>query len=1082
MSDVEQIGPGAGEETLRAEIARQNKIIRALMNRAEHMSSSGNGSDYGAFQTRVLLEEEVRRRTEELENALRDNERMTGALRQSEEKFRSLTEVAQDAVIMIDAEGAVVYWNPAAERIFGYSAAEAAGRKIHDWLAPERYRAAAAVEFPEFTKSGRGPMVGKTVELAALRKDGVEIPIELSLAASRTADGWSAIGIARDITKRKRAEEAARASEEKYRGLVESTSDWVWEIDKDSRYTYSSPVVKRLLGYEPRELVGKTPFDIMAPAEAKRVAAAFAPIAATHEPFSLLENTVLRKDGQEVVLETSGSPIFDSGGVFRGYRGIDRNVTAHKLAEKALQRRDALVHAAAASATNLVTMASLDDAIRQSLEMVSSAMHVDRIVVLERSADRGRAPVLRYVWESPRITFKLDKAFFENLPPETADVVAWQLPLRKGRIVTADLRSSADDVRELLERLGVQKILIVPVMVDGKFWGQIGFDSCDQNRSWPDYEIETLQTLAEMIGTAIQQDRYVKELADANRIVQNTPTILYRMRGEPSLPMIYISQNIKLFGHDPAVLTASPLLYRSLIHPADLEITNEAMAHALGGQIGIVEFRMLTSSGEFRWVENHYMPLLDKAGRVVEVEGLLSDITERKAAEEKITRLARTDALTGLANRSTFTERLRELFAASRRGALAFAVLYLDLDRFKDVNDTLGHPIGDRLLVETGERMQRCVRETDLVARIGGDEFAVLQTDLNDPADAGALAAKIRTAIAEVIRLNGNELHMTASIGIALYEADTAAPDDLLAQADLALYRAKEEGRDQYRFHTEQLDVAVRNQVAMAEELRNAIIQGEFELHYQPQVELSTNRIAGMEALVRWNHPKRGLLLPGQFIEIAERTGAITSIGQWVLDTACRQMSQWRAAGLAPLTVAVNVSAIQLKAANEFVELVRLTLEKWHLEPGDLELDVTESMLARISLAQNDVLERLHKMGVRISIDDFGTEYSSLDYLKTYHVNRIKIPRPLLDAAPRDLGSAAIARAIVDIARELNIEVVAEGVENEAEWTFLATKAPVQKVQGYYFSKPVPVDDATALLRRKHIEPRSSNESSKNEL
>ena len=330
------------------------------------------------------------------------------------------------------------------------------------------------------------------------------------------------------------------------------------------------------------------------------------------------------------------------------------------------------------------------------------------------------------------------------------------------------------------------------------------------------------------------------------------------------------------------------------------------------------------------------------------------------------------------------------MFAVSRRGARAFAVLYLDIDRFKDVNDTLGHPIGDRLLITIGERMQRCVREADLLARIGGDEFAVLQTDLSDTADAGALADKLRAAIADTIQIGGNELHMTASIGIAVYDADIAVPEDLLAQADVALYRAKEEGRDQYRFHTQELDTQVREQVAIAEELRRAVGRGELELYYQPQVELSTSHITGMEALIRWRHPKRGLLLPGQFIEVAERTGTITSIGQWVLDTACRQMSAWRTAGVAPSTIAVNVSAVQLKAANEFVELVNASLKKWHLAPGDLELDVTESTLARVALAQNDVLERLQKMGVRIAIDDFGMEYSSLDYLKTYHVNRIK--------------------------------------------------------------------------------------------
>ena len=811
----------------------------------------------------------------------------------------------------------------------------------------------------------------------------------------------------------------------------------------------------------------------MAPAEAQRVATAFAQVSAARQSISLLENIVPHKNGQEVVLETSAVPIFDKDGAYCGYRGIDRNVTAHKIAEKALQQRDALMHAASMIAGDLVTASSLDDAIRQALELISQVVRVDRILVLERPPVQA-GPMLRYIWESPRITFKLDRTHFEALGVETPEIVAWNAPLKRGKIVTADLRTATGDVKAMLEALGIKKNLTVPIMVDGKYWGQIALDSCDQERSWADYEVEVLQTVADLFGTAIQRDRYLKELANANRIVQNTPTILYRMRGEPSLPMIYISQNIKLFGHDPAALTASPLLYRSLIHPDDRESAIELMARALGGETGVVEFRLMTSRGEYRWVEDRYMPLLDSTGRLVEVEGLLSDITERKVAEDKIARLARIDSLTGLPNRTTFTERLRQLFAAGRRGAQAFAVLYLDLDRFKDINDTLGHPIGDRLLITIGERLQQGVRGTDLTARIGGDEFAVLQADLSDTADAGALAAKLRAAIAEPIQIAGNELHMTASIGIAIYGPDTAAPDDMLAQADVALYRAKEEGRDQYRFHTAELDSQVRDQVTISEELRHAIKRGELELYYQPQVELDTNQVVGMEALIRWNHPKRGLLLPGQFIEIAERTGAISAIGKWVLDSACRQMSLWRAAGVAPPTIAVNVSPVQIKAANEFVAIVSATLEKWHLVPADLELDVTESTLARATLVQNDVLERLQKMGVKISIDDFGMKYSSLDYLKTYHVNRIKIPQPLVNAAIRDPDSAAMTRAIIGIARELNIEVIAEGVETEAQWSFLSATSPVPKVQGYYYSKPVPVDGATALLIRKRVEPGSA--------
>lgn len=881
------------------------------------------------------------------------------------------------------------------------------------------------------------------------------------------------VGVAWDVARRKHSADAVRESEERYRALVESTTDCMWEIDEKRIYTYVSPVIEKLAGYKQTELIGKPMLSIMRPEEAARFAQAIGPHVITHQSFSQLEMTILRKDDRDLMMETSAAPIFDQGGNYRGYRGIARDVTGRKLAERALHRRDALTHATSIIASNLVTASSVDDAIQQALELLSHTVDVDRILVLE-PAPPGRLPVLRYIWESPRISAPHFRTYFEGITKESSELAIWSAPLKHGQVVTGDVRTATGDVKDLLTKGGVTSTMLIPVMVDGKYWGQLGFDSCEPGRAWPDFEMEALRTIAGLVGTAIQRDRYIKELADANRIVQSTPTILYRMRGDPSLPMIYISQNIRLFGHDPAILTASPMLYRSLIHPDDLTTMVEAMTATLTGKPGVNEFRLLTSKGEYRWVENHYLPLLDSAGRLVEVEGLLSDITERKAAEEKIARLARTDPLTGLPNRATFTERLRQLFAASRRGATAFALLYIDLDRYKDINDTLGHPVGDRVLVSIGERLQGCVRDTDLAARVGGDEFAVLQTDVSNFTDAGALAEKLRTAIAEPMRIAGNEIRMSASVGIAIYGPETRSADDMLAQADVALYRAKDEGRDQYRFHTEELDVQVRDQVTLSEELRRAIERRELELYYQPQVELNTNRIVGMEALVRWNHPTRGLLLPGQFIELAERSGTILPIGQWVLDTACRQMSAWRAAGIAPQTMAVNVSPVQIKAGNEFIDFVNATLEKWQLAPAELELDVTESTLARATLMQNDVLERLQKMGVKISIDDFGMKYSSLDYLKTYHVNRIKIPQPLVDAASRDRDSAAMMRAILGIARELTIDVVAEGVESEKQWSFLTTEPPVAKVQGFYYSRPVPAEDATILLRARHLAPGAS--------
>ena len=546
-----------------------------------------------------------------------------------------------------------------------------------------------------------------------------------------------------------------------------------------------------------------------------------------------------------------------------------------------------------------------------------------------------------------------------------------------------------------------------------------------------------MKTLAELIGASITRERHIDELRNANTIVQNSPNILYRLRGEPSLPMIYVSRNVVQLGYDPAELLNSPTLYQSYVHPEDRSRVQAALVELLGlnAPAAMVEYRILTGGGESRWVENRYTPVRDAKGRLLEVEGIMVDVTERKAVEEKIARLARTDALTGLANRGTFNDRLKQSFAAAQRGAEWFAILYLDLDRFKEVNDTLGHPAGDRLLQEVAERLQRITRETDLAARLGGDEFAVLQSNWNESAAASVLATKIIESLSAPYVLAGNEVRVGVSVGIAGCTPDNmpASADELLARADQALYRAKEEGRGQYRFHTAALDLETRERVELVEDLRMALGRQQFEVIYQTQVELSSGRITGMEALIRWNHPARGILLSPAFLPIAEKSGLMPALGRWVLDKACRQLREWRNAGVVVPLVAVNVDFAQLRAGREFIADVQDSLARWNLRPADLELDVTELVLALTTLAQSTVLEDLHQLGVRIAIDDFGTQYSSLNYLRRYHISRLRIARPIVESARSDPSGAALLRAITGLAAELGVEVIADGVESESE-------------------------------------------------
>jgi diguanylate cyclase len=439
-------------------------------------------------------------------------------------------------------------------------------------------------------------------------------------------------------------------------------------------------------------------------------------------------------------------------------------------------------------------------------------------------------------------------------------------------------------------------------------------------------------------------------------------------------------------------------------------------------------------------------------------------------ANQTVSDLAQKDVLTSLANRRAFVEQLNDAFAACRRGAKPFAVLYFDLDHFKDVNDTLGHAVGDAILRQVAARVTSAIRENDVVARFGGDEFAIRQSDTNDLTAVSILAAKIGKILAEPYFVEGNEVHITASIGVSCYAANVVGPDAMMIQADLALYRAKEDGRNCFRFHSADLDREVEERVIIADELRGAAERGELELHYQPQVELRSGRIVGLEALLRWNHPKRGRISPNVFIPIAERTGQIRLLGQWVLDDTCRQLKSWQNAGIAPTLVGVNFSALHFKGSPDLDFDVSARLSKWGIAPGMIEIELTESVLMDITQQHNDRFERLRQLGVRIAIDDFGTGYSSLNYLANYPITRVKIAQELVYRVNVDSRCATVVRAAVRLARELDIEVIAEGVETEGQRKFLLS-AGCDHGQGFYFSKPVNAERATELLRLGKIMP-----------
>ncbi len=512
--------------------------------------------------------------------------------------------------------------------------------------------------------------------------------------------------------------------------------------------------------------------------------------------------------------------------------------------------------------------------------------------------------------------------------------------------------------------------------------------------------------------------------------------------------------------------------FADITYPEDRAENVKSARRLHAGEIPVYETekRYVRKDGGIVWVQLNAALVRDAAGTPFYHITQVQDITARKAAEAELLAQALHDPLTGLPNRPAFMHRLHEAFGSSRRGAGAFAVHYLDLDRFKDVNDTLGHLEGDRLLQAVAARLKGEVRESDFIAQFGGDEFAVLQTDLDEASDAGVLAAKLTKSMAGPYQLDGNSVHVTVSIGISFYDPEIAEPETMLTQADLALYRAKDEGRDRYCFHAAELDREVRERVALTNELRTALDNHELELYYQPQVELASGRIVGLEALIRWNHPQRGLLLPDVFIPLAEKTGTICALGRWVLDQACRQFKAWRDQGIAPPLLAINVSAAELRVCVEFEAYLAEKLKKWSIAPGDIELEITETVLMETTQTHSDALARIERLGASIAIDDFGTGYSSLAYLSAYPVGRLKIAQRFILGIPNNAGDIAITRVTLSLARELGIKVIAEGVQTKAQLDFLLS-AGCRVGQGFYFSEAVQAGPAAEFLRRGVIEP-----------
>ena len=461
-------------------------------------------------------------------------------------------------------------------------------------------------------------------------------------------------------------------------------------------------------------------------------------------------------------------------------------------------------------------------------------------------------------------------------------------------------------------------------------------------------------------------------------------------------------------------------------------------------------------------IEDSVAAIHDRQGRVTGAAIVFHDVTATRAMSLQMAYSAHHDALTDLPNRLLMNDRLSHAISSARRRRRRLAVLFLDLDRFKEINDSLGHDIGDRLLRSVAGHLTRCVRSSDTVCRQGGDEFVVVLSEMEYAGDAAVCADKLLAAIAEAHYVGGHELHVTASIGISVYPDDGTDATALLKHADIAMYHAKEEGRGRHQFFQPDMKIRVVERQSIEHGLRGALARREFILHYQPRIDLQTGEMMGVEALIRWQHPDRGLLLPSQFVPIAEDCGLIVPIGRWVLGEACRQSRAWQDLGLRPMCVSANVSAVEFRGL-DFVDAVRRTLEQTRLVPCYLELEMTESVLMVHGDSTVRMLRELKGLGVQLALDDFGTGYSSLSYLKNFPIHTLKIDGSFVREITGDLDGAPIVRAIISMARSLNHRIVAEGIETVQQLAFLRAQQ-CSEGQGYYFGQPLPAEQFAKVL------------------
>ena len=751
-------------------------------------------------------------------------------------------------------------------------------------------------------------------------------------------------------------------------------------------------------------------------------------------------------------------------GILTEFAGITGLAVDKTRSSQALQARERALQTVAGMTPTLLrdddTGASMDQ-ILGDLGAISGA---DRVYVFEmHDAPPRKGPLCsqRYEWVREGVTRQLHNPDLQNFDLQT-QLPRWYQYLSGGDLIKGFIRDFPPDEHPWLQPQEITSVLVVPIPVEGRFWGFLGFDAVTRERAWGDVDEHILRIVAASIGAAVERRRAAEDQRRAAAVIEST------------------RDGVMITDLGPRIVSVNPAFTRITGYPEE-EAVGRNPRFLQSGRHGPEFFRALWKSleevgywrGEIwnRRRDGEAFPqwlsisrVLDEHGRPTHYTAVITDISELKRTEERLKHVAHHDPLTDLPNRVLGQLRLEQAIAGARRNRSLVAVLFLDLDQFKTINDSLGHPMGDRLLVDVAQRLSRRVRDQDTLARFGGDEFLLILEQLRDPQAAGQLADALLKLLEEPFTITGRELYVSASIGISVFPGDGDSVTELIQHADTAMYQAKELSRNTYRFYTEELTRSANLRLSVEVQLRRAIERDELLVYYQPQVDLATGMPVGVEALVRWKTADGRIAMPGEFISIAEDSGLIVPLGYWVLGESCGQGRRWLDAGGPPMRLAVNLSAHQW-GHKALLKRIRETLDQTGFPSELLEFEITETTLMQGEGPESEVLAALRELGVRVAIDDFGTGYSSLSALKRFPVDVLKIDRAFVDGLPDDTDDQEIVSAIIAMARSLRLELVAEGVETQAQREFLLQKG-CGVGQGFLFARPMPAAECMAWLRR----------------